>query len=73
MRTFVWINNYGQFLYVSESHTHTGRHVRASFTDDINLAYVAVRLPKFTDNTNPDLLTPVAAYSVRKVFIGVPK
>lgn len=68
--TTVWINSKGEFLIVSESTTHTGRHVRAYFTDDLHKATVDYRLPKFNDGTNADDLIPIPAWVERKVTIG---
>jgi len=68
----VWINHEGKFLVVSESTTHTGRHVRGSFTDDLNIAFVGYALPKFTDHETKNLeLIAVPAWVERKVTIGI--
>lgn len=69
--TFAWINKNGEFLVVSNSTTHTGRHVCGYFTKDLNACYVSSALPKrFTDGTPVDELVRVPAWAERKVFIG---
>ena len=69
-QTYVWLDIRGRFLCVHESHTHTGKHCTGSFTSDIDKAYVATRLPKFTDRTDESDLVPVPAKATRIVQIG---
>ena len=67
----VWINHAGQFLIVSDSTTHTGHHIRGSFTTDLNKAYVGYVLPKFTDYETKNMeLIAIPAWAERKVTIG---
>lgn len=68
--TYLWINKDAEFLIVSEQTTHTGHHVKAFFTKDVNQAFVGVMLPKFNDGTKADALIAVPAWVERKVFVG---
>jgi len=69
-QTYVWLDVRGRFLYVSESHTHTGKHCTAGFTSDLNAAYVATKLPRFTDGTDESDLVAVPAKATRIVQTG---
>jgi hypothetical protein len=70
--SFVWINLHGEFLAVSLVDTILGKRSYASFTKDLDLAYVAGDLPKHLNN-GPEVLnqlTPILAWSERTVRIG---
>lgn len=64
--TFVWINPEGQFLVISELHSHLGKQVHISYTDDLDRATVQYSLPA----TLKDLeLIPIPAVATRKVTL----
>lgn len=71
MNTYIWLNRNGEFLQVSESRTHTGHHIKAYFTKELNHATVDYKLPKFNDGTKAEDLIQVPAWAERKVFVGL--
>ena len=66
---FIWINTQGEFLVVSNGRDFGFEKITAYYTKDLNQAYVAAMLPKFTDNTDIDKLIPVKARVERKVYL----
>lgn len=72
---FIFINEDGKFLTLSERTTHTGHHIDIDFTQDLNRAYVARQLDRKTLNQHPQLeqlhKLPAEVETIRVVKIKV--
>lgn len=67
---YAWMNKEGKWLVVRENSTHTGHHVLADWTADINKATVAPRVhPKL--NSIEVFPVPVDVVEIRTVTVKV--
>lgn len=67
---YAWMNKEGKWLVVRENHTHTGHHVLADWTADINKASVMPHVhPKL--NSIEVFPVPVDVVETRTVTVKV--
>jgi hypothetical protein len=74
MQGYIWVNKAGQYLAISETHTHVGHKVCGYFVTDINDAYVGIIRTEIAYEKTIDFkeLLRLPAVVERRVYIDIP-
>jgi hypothetical protein len=74
---YAYLNSDGQWLTVSDRHTHTGRHLDFGWSTDVNLAYVGNLTSEMRRQLEAQKIqlisVPAVATVVRTVKLGPPE